>query len=195
MLLSQKTLILSLSFSFLTLTAFANVDSAFDQIRDNARHYKDPGAICEEVAREEFTQKFPSPRYEILVGVSYNVNGRTLGELDMVVIDNTTARAALVGEVKCYNELSKGLSKAKQQRKRFLTSISKFQNIVYIDVTTKEKLDSKIFAGVTEFVSISQKGGRNVGFDYELTLSLDEMSQLRDKMVQCQRVKECPLPH
>ena len=190
----KASIFVSLILGFTTQLVFASVDEAFEKIKDNARYYKDPGAVCEEVAREEFSQKYPAPRYEVLVGVSYNVNGRTLGELDMVIIDTNSKQATMVGEVKCYSNLKKGLSKAKQQRKRFLSTISQFKNIDFLDLTSEEKIAPEVFLGVREFVSISQKGGKSVGFDYELPLSLDEMSSLRDKMIHCQNDGQCPLP-
>ena len=184
------SLILTFSFQF----ALASINEAFEKIKDNARHYKDPGAVCEEVAREEFSEKYPAPRYEVLVGVAYNVNGRTLGELDMVVIDTQVKKATLVGEVKCYSNLKKGLTKAKQQRKRFLSTISNFKNIDFLDLETEEKIAPEVFKDVRDFISVSQKGGVNVGFDYELSLSLDEMTALRDRMIHCQKDGPCPLP-
>lgn len=166
----------------------------FEKIRNQARHYRDPGAVCEEVARAEFAEAYPSPQYEVIVGVAYNHQGRTLGELDMVLLDKNTQKVAMVGEVKCYSNLKNGLTKAKQQRKRFLTNLGSGRPLEFVNTSTGERYPYEQFQYVSQFVSVSQKGGKAVGFDYELDLSLDEMSQLRDRIIHCQRERQCPLP-
>lgn len=166
----------------------------FEKIRNQARHYRDPGTVCEEVARVEFAAAYPTPQYEVIVGVSYNHMGRTLGELDMVLLDRGNQRVVMVGEVKCYSNLKKGLAKAKQQRQRFLANLGSGRQLEFLNTSTGERYSYEHFRYVSQFVSVSQKGGKAIGFDYELDLSLDEMSQLRDRIIHCQRERQCPLP-
>lgn len=179
---------------FISTTAFADLQQSFEAIKTHARHYRDPGAVCEEVARKEFSELYPAPVYEVIVGVAYNINGRTVGELDMVLLNKKTNRVEMVGEVKCYADMRSGLKKAKQQRKRFLRNLTSGLPLEFINTSTGEIYSADQFAGVTQFISISQKGGRSVGFDYELEHTLDEMSQLRDEVVQCQQERLCPAP-
>ncbi|WII71069.1 hypothetical protein QJS83_11410 [Bdellovibrio sp. 22V] len=184
----------SLSLLLVTSSAFADLAESFEKIKTHARHYRDPGAVCEEVAQVEFSEQYPAPQYEVIVGVAYNVKGRTVGELDMVLMDKNTQKVAMVGEVKCYTDLKNGLKKAKQQRKRFLQTLGSGVPIEFVNTSTGEKYAYEQFQYVTQFVSISQKGGRAVGFDYELEHSLDEMSQLRDQIIHCQKDRLCPVP-
>lgn len=186
--------VLSLVLLLSSTTAFAELTETFEKIRNQARHYRDPGAVCEEVARAEFSELYPAPQYEVIVGVAYNLKGRTVGELDMVLLDKNTQKVAMVGEVKCYTNLKNGLTKAKQQRKRFLTHLGAGQPLEFVNTTTGLKYSYEQFQYVREFISVSQKGGKAVGFDYELEHSLDEMSQLRDQIVHCQKEKLCPIP-
>lgn len=186
--------VLSLSLLLAASSAFADLETSFDKIRNQARHYRDPGAVCEEVARATFAEQYPAPQYEVIVGVAYNLKGRTVGELDMVLMDRNTQKVAMVGEVKCYSNLKNGLTKAKQQRKRFLTHLGSGAPLEFVNTSTGEKYAYEQFQYVSQFISVSQKGGKAVGFDYELEHSLDEMSQLRDQVIHCQRQKLCPLP-
>ncbi|MFV8259617.1 hypothetical protein ACNQKP_17550 [Bdellovibrio bacteriovorus] len=175
-------------------SAFADLDGTFEKIRNQARHYRDPGAVCEEVARAEFSEKYPAPQYEVIVGIAYNLKGRTVGELDMVLMDHNTQKVAMVGEVKCYSNLKNGLTKAKQQRKRFLTHLGSGAPLEFINTSTGEKYAYDKFQYVREFISVSQKGGKAVGFDVELEHNLDEMTQLRDRIIHCQKDNLCPVP-
>lgn len=180
---------------FFPFVSWANLASSYEAIKNQPRYYKDPGAVCEEVARNEFSLKYPAPQYEVIVGVAYNLGGRTLGELDLVILDKTTEQIEIVGEVKCYENLKKGLNKARQQRKRFLSNLSQSgEKLVFINTSTEKTVPNKMFRTVKTFLSVSQKGGEVVGFDHELEHSLDEMSELRDMVIKCQQRQECPLP-
>lgn len=186
--------ILSLGLLVSATNAFADVAQSFERIRHQARHYRDPGAVCEEVARAEFAVMYPPPQYEVIVGVAYHLGGRTVGELDLVLMDKNTQKVTAVGEVKCYSNLRNGLAKAKQQRTRFLSHLGSGQPLEFINTSTGKKYHYEQFQYVRTFVAVSQRGGKAVGFDYELEHNLDEMSQLHDKMVHCQRQNLCPRP-
>lgn len=191
----RKSLVYISSLIFFPAITYANLASSYEVIRQQARYYKDPGAVCEEVARHEFQLKYPAPQYEVIVGVAYNMNGRTLGELDLVILDKKTEQVEIVGEVKCYENLKRGLSKARQQRKRFLGHLSQSPDkLVFINTSSEKVVPNKVFRTVKTFLSVSQKGGEVIGFDHELEHDLDEMSQLRDMVISCQKRQECPLP-
>ncbi|KHD87856.1 MAG: hypothetical protein OM95_12710 [Bdellovibrio sp. ArHS] len=190
----MRNLLLSVALLLAASSAWADLAESFEKIKSHARHYRDPGAVCEEVAQVEFSELYPAPQYEVIVGVAYNVKGRTVGELDMVLLDKNTQKVAMVGEVKCYTDLRNGLKKAKQQRKRFLQVLGSGQKIDFINTDTGKKYEYEQFQYVSQFVSISQKGGKAVGFDYELEHTLDEMSLLRDQMIHCQKDGLCPRP-
>lgn len=189
----MKSFLTLISFFIVTSASAADINQGFEKIRTQARYYKDPGAVCEEIARTEFQAQYPAPQYEVIVGVAYNWKGRTIGELDMVLMDKNLNKVVMVGEVKCYTNFHSGLSKAKQQRKRFLSHLGSGKPLHFVNTSTGEIYDSSKFQYVQEFISISQKGGRQAGFDYEMEYSLDEMSQIRDKMIECQRAQQCPI--
>lgn len=185
------TVFLGLLFSVTAMAADPNL--GFEKIKNKGRYYKDPGAVCEEIARVEFQAMYPASEYEVIVGIAYNSNGRTLGELDLVLLNKKTDRVEMVGEVKCYTNLQSGLGKAKQQRRRFLSNLSSNRNLKFVNTTTGEVYERSQFDGVREFISVAQKGGLGAGFDYEMEYDLDEMSQIRDMMIECQRKQLCPL--
>lgn len=178
-----------------SVTAFAGLGEDFEQIKDLGRNLEPIGAICEEIAQLCFAEKYPTPNYKVITGVEYADKDGTLGELDLVVINNETQVAEILGEVKCWKSPKSGLKKAKDQRQRFLTNVKSSKALEFKWLSDpKMKLTKTQFNKVKEFYFIAQSGTLNDGFDFELPYSLNELMQLREDILRCQDAGNCKKP-
>lgn len=188
--------IVFLILSLTTLSSFAGLSEDYHALKNTGRDFQVVGVICEQVAQMRFAEQYPAPDYRVLTGIAYADRERTLGELDLIVFDTHTGEAALVGEVKCWKNAKDGLKKARDQRQRFLTNVrsDKALTFRYLD-NPSEKFTKKQFSKVAQFISISQKGTKKAGFDYEMEYTLEELMQLRTDIMACQHSGECAAPH
>ncbi len=178
------------------LIARAGMIEDYEALKNMGRSLQDAGAICEEVSRLRFVENFPPPRYTVLVGVVYGANSDgVLGELDVVVFDNSTCSVPTVGEVKCWRNPADGLKKAQDQRTRFLTNIRSGRPLFfYLNSDRSMTFNKAQFQTVSQFVSVAQKGTRSVGYDIELPYSLNDLDDLRSRIMRCQNTGQCRRP-
>jgi hypothetical protein len=179
--------------AFLTTTAAFASDTTglFQQLKNSGISYEILGTICEQAARLQLTQKYPTSQYLIVNDIIYEDGQRTIGELDEVVFDRSSGQAVLVGEVKCWSDLEGALQKARNQRQRFLTQMKNSQNITFSSKGLGKTFPASALSGVQKFVTISQRGGRSVGFDLELNYSLEELLEVRTRLIDCQLSGQC----
>lgn len=189
----MKSLIL-LIVSFFSVAAFATIQDEALALKDTPRDYFDTGAICEEVARLDLAKEYPAPQYKVMTGIAYDNGDGTDGELDVIVFDNNTNKALLIGEVKCWTKLAAGLDKAKKQRARFFGYRDNARNLRLKATHGTETFTRDQFAYVNEFITIGQKGAKAYGFDRELNYSLRDLMDLRDIMMKCQHAGKCAKP-
>lgn len=183
-----RALFLSLSVSFVSFSvSAAPLDELFEQLRDSALDYEIVGTVCEQVARIELYKTYPPEKFEIVNGIEYGDNTRTIGELDVVIFEKATKQAVLVGEVKCWKDNSAARVKALDQRQRFIRSLKK--NIYLHDHDTD--YDKSQFKNVQKFVSIAPKGSKAAGFEIDMENSLKELMELRKMMMNCQHQGQC----
>lgn len=176
-------------------TALGFWASDFDQLVRVDRSFEDSGAVCEEVARIQMQKTYQRPQYEVHTGIYYADSERVIGELDIVVIDNSSEKVVQVSEVKCWKEPLLGLEKAMQQRKRFIKALRSAKELVFHSAFSGEPLLSKqAFKGIENFKTIGQKGTRVVGYDEELPYTFLEFQDLRRKVMNCQNRSECSYP-
>lgn len=181
--------------SFLALNTFAGLTEDFHTLKNHGRSLEMIGTICEEVTQLRYQEEYPAPEYRVLTGIAYSDQTRTIGELDLIIFDNQTNNAILIGEVKCWKDPKSGLKKAKDQRKRFLTWVksSKALTFKWLD-DPKEKFTKTQFNKTNNFISVSQLGTKKKGFDVELEYTLEELMQLRADIMACQEKGECVKP-
>ncbi|WP_413560237.1 hypothetical protein [Bdellovibrio sp. HCB209] len=172
----------------------ANWDEDFQELKSVPRSYADSGAICEEIARLDIKKQFPAPQYHVEVGIAYGDTKRTIGELDIVIFDLNAQRVVRVGEVKCWKSMSGGLQKARDQRGRFLSTIHSNRPVYFKSTSTGQQYDQSWFKGINDFITIGQEGTTNHGYDQEIGYSLNELHQMTDDMIQCQKQGECAQP-
>lgn len=171
----------------------ADIQPAFDALKGIPVDYSPTGQVCEQVARLQLSEKYVAGQYDIAVGVEYIVAGRTVGELDIVVVDKASQNVVLVGEVKCWRSMGGGLSKAQKQRARFVRTLQSQPEQIVFKAKEGASFASEQFQG-TKYIAIAQQGSLRAGFDVELNYSLQELMQLRGKLIDCQAQGQCPVP-
>lgn len=172
----------------------ADLESIFESLKQSAVNYEPDGAVCEQVARLHFQKQFPAETFVISGGVEYDIGGDTLGELDVIVLQKNSHKVILVAEVKCWKNLKQALEKVKDQRQRFVWNLQKHPG--QMKFTTYDGLNLQVnqFVGVKNFQSVAQQGGQSRGFDLELDLTLDELRELRMRLLKCQAWGDCARP-
>ena len=189
-----KTLILLV---LLSLKSFAGLTEDFNQLKYSGQNFEPDGTICEEIARLRFQEKYPQPEYSVITGVEYSdgKTGVTIGELDLVVLNNQNHEAVAIGEVKCWKSPKGGFKKAKEQRQRFQTNMAskKSLSFAWLDHASV-KLSKTQFDEVEQFFFVGPLGSKEFGFDYELDYSLEELSDLRRELLSCQTYGDCTKP-
>lgn len=169
----------------------APLPQVFEALRSSGEKYEIVGTVCEQVAKLKMEESFPAPRYSVLTGIAYNIGPETVGELDVVVFENSTKSAILVGEVKCWSSLSGAIRKARDQRQRFLSTLGSGRPMNFACTNRTCNFTRQNFKSVEKFIAISQAGGRNFGFDMDLDYSLDELMKLRQQLLTCQSRGQC----
>jgi Holliday junction resolvase-like predicted endonuclease len=165
------------------------IDEYFKILSYEKTDFDPTGAVCERVAIKEVETIYPSVNYNIINSISYDERKTTIGELDLVIFDKISGKVEAIAEVKCWKSFSGALKKVKNQRMRFISHLN--NNIVLQD-TEGKKYSKDLFKNVQRYFSISQSGGMNQGFDFELSLDLNELMQLRSQLLDCRAQGHCP---
>ena len=165
------------------------IDEYFEVLSFDKVDFTPEGAVCERVALREVDSLYPRENYDVVNSISYNDKGTTIGELDLVVFDKNTKKVEAIAEVKCWTSFKSALKKAKDQRIRFQTFLNR--GIVIFD-KDDHKYSKDDFKQVKRFFTISQDGGVNQGFDFELSMSLNDLMKLRQKLLDCHLEGRCP---
>lgn len=187
----RSSLLLGWIIAIATTSQAAPLPELVEALRDSAVNYEVVGTVCEQVARLELQKVYPESDYAIVNGIEYGDKHRTIGELDVVVFAKSNKKAVLVAEVKCWRNLQGALKKAREQRNRFIGSLSK--NIYLQDSTST--YDKSQFNQVEKYVAIAPQGATKAGFEMDMENSLEELMDLRDMMMDCQRRGQCAAPN
>lgn len=174
---------------FSSLSLAIPIPQLFEELKESGANYAVVGMVCEKVAIIELERTYAPSNYDIINGIVYSDSNRTIGELDVVIIDKKTKDVVLVGEVKCWKDMAGGLSKALDQRKRFKKNIDNRINLIDGD---RRHYSTEQFKHNPKFVAIAQSGSKSVGFDLELENSLNDLMSLRQQLMDCQERGECP---
>lgn len=180
-------LLLTLSFTA-SASDEQRIDELFERLATVKVNFDPTGTVCEQVALIEFEERFPKDKYDMTVSIEYG-NKEAIGELDVIVFDKKTKLVDTVAEVKCWKSLEGGLRKARSQRLRFQSSLHR--NIKLWDKNKKQYPKTQ-FENIREFLTVGQKGATSHGYDVELSLNLKDLMHLRDRLLDCYSMKECP---
>lgn len=178
------------SFAKLDEVSEQKIQHYFEILCHDHTSFEPDGAVCERVALREVDSLYPSQNYNIVNGIQYDDNKSTIGELDLVIFNKSTGLVEAIAEVKCWKSFKGGLNKAREQRMRFKTYLNR--NIIISDNDDKS-YSKELFKDVKKYFTISQEGGLNEGFDFELSLNLKELIELRSRLLDCFALKKCPI--
>ncbi len=96
------------------------LESYVREIRDLDFDYGKVGSVLEAIGYLELKRRFPAPQYAVVPSVQYfNHEGRTVGELDLVVVDVEASRAVVVYEAKLTGNPGAAGGRAAEQIERF----------------------------------------------------------------------------
>lgn len=96
------------------------LDSYADAIRDLDFDYGKVGSVLEAIGYLELKERFPAPQYEVVASVQYfNASRRTLGELDLVVVDVPASKVVVAYEAKLTGNPEAASRRAAEQISRF----------------------------------------------------------------------------
>jgi hypothetical protein len=171
-----------------------DLNSVFEDLRNTSEKYEIKGTVCEQVARLELEQQYPSNEYTVENNIAYSQHGQVLGELDVVVFRKYDARVILIGEVKCWHNVGESLQKAVAQREKFRKYLRNGGHGIDFYKTTGPVVhfNPSQFRDIPPYILIAQQEGNEVGFDLALPYTLRELMELRDLLVRCQMIGECP---
>jgi hypothetical protein len=165
------------------------IDEYFEELSYEDTNFEPDGAVCERVAVREVDVLYPKENYTIVNSIQYDDKKSTIGELDLVIFDKSSGLVEAVAEVKCWRSFEGGLKKAKEQRMRFQTYLNR--GITITDGNDK-RYSKDVFKQIKRFLTISQAGGMNRGYDFELSLDLKELIELRSRLLNCHAEGRCP---
>lgn len=191
----------NLTYTFLSLILATNfaiakvistnpkIDEYFEELSYEDTNFEPDGAVCERVAVREVDVLYPKENFTIINSIQYDDKKTTIGELDLVIFDKSTGLVEAVAEVKCWRSFEGGLKKAKEQRMRFQTYLNR--GITITDENDK-RYSKDVFKQIKRYFTISQAGGMNRGYDFELSLDLKELIELRSRLLNCHAEGRCP---
>ncbi len=186
---------LSLGLILFAVNAFAGLGEDFRDLKNSGSNYEIIGTVCEEVTRLRFQEQFPAPKYGIVRGIEYGDGNRTIGELDVVVFDNSTNRVYQIAEVKCWNNNNSAIQKARSQIQRFNKTLQSGRAIKFKALYSNNQFRRDNFLQNPQIVTIAPVGSKAAGFDREFEYSLTELMKLRDMMIKCQAAGQCASGH
>ena len=163
----------------------ALLDSYFDQLKDLDVNYKVIGYILEKLAKIQLQSAYPRGKYEIIGGLQYQeAGGRTVGELDIVVLDREAGTAELVAEAKLSGNLYRAGRKASSQLGRFQNYLNsgKIAKFHFIENPSRVFTMAQ-FKDVDEYWRIGNTGAIDAGFDYEIDLTREEGDILQQRLL------------
>lgn len=180
---------------FASNLVLADMGQDYERLKNIGRNLQVSGAICEEVARLRFAEKYPAPQFNVAIGIEYKDQNGILGELDVIVFNQTTGYVETIVEVKCWRKPKDGILAARDQKDRFFEHIASGDGLQFKLLSQPDvKLSREQFTRVQEFSAIGQKGTLAYGFDYELPYTLDSLNELKDMIVGCQAHGGCKKP-
>lgn len=184
------SLILATNFAIAkVISTNPKIDEYFEELSYEDTNFEPDGAVCERVAVREVDVLYPKENFTIINSIQYDDKKTTIGELDLVIFDKSTGLVEAVAEVKCWRSFEGGLKKAKEQRMRFQTYLNR--GITITDGNDK-RYSKDVFKQIKRYFTISQAGGMNRGYDFELSLDLKELIELRSRLLNCHAEGRCP---
>ena len=186
---------LSLFLSSVAYAASPQVIADYRELRHIPAQYQVIGTVCEQVAKLRLAALWDEDVYEIKIGIGYWTEHRQIGELDVVIFERETGEAVQVGEVKCRRNVSRARSHAEEQLERFRAHVEANHTLFIRDMDDRDHTYNRSqFDEVSEYFTVSQDGGARAGFDMEIGLSIPDVYELQEMLVDCQDRGACARP-
>lgn len=154
----------------------------FERIQGLDFDYGKVGSVLEAIAFAALSEELKADGKRVLHSIQYfDAAGRTLGELDIVVIDGDSSAVVAVYEVKLSGNPRRAAAFGRRQ-------IARFRKHLAEDVIARmepehpqdARLEVKHFAECKAFGMIGSRGAVVAGFDREFDLARDEADVLQD---------------
>jgi hypothetical protein len=175
-----------LSFSYKSLAVCDSVVRSCFQHLSNTKTLQilSVGSMCEHLAYIEQSKIYSSNRYKLLQNIEYKSGKKILGELDLIVFDQSEQKVIKIFEVKCSKNIFDACTKSDIQLARFKShikrAISGRQKLYFRNdnslLSIEHFMDEINFSKLT-YLSPNAK---SLGFD-TLSLNLSEMQELTKK--------------
>jgi|GEM_PF-6741687 len=159
------------------------LDDYFLEIRDLPFNYGNVGSVLEAIAYIELTRIYPPPRYQVLANTEYrDANGRTVGELDILVYDLSAGHVDSVYEVKLTASPSRAGKHARQQLLRFQKYIKDDLIYDFMGSYPQARLEAADFKESTKYLLIG--GSETLDYDWAIQLDIrrDEGDVLQERI-------------
>lgn len=174
-----------------TVPAAASIDDEFNRLKKAPVDFNNFGQVCEAVAEHQYLARFPAPAFQIVNGVAYGDQDGTLGELDIVILDGSTETVVAIAEVKCWRDSTSALSKANEQKLRFQEALRSGQPLSFKNLQNQKEYAPEQFQTSVAFETVGPLGVKAHGFDVELEYSLNELMELRERLIKCKSNRRC----
>lgn len=170
--------------------------SAYFQVLRNIRvKYSNIGQVCEQVAKLDLENHYDRNLYTVTTNIEYGSRQRVVGELDVVIFDRLSGKAARIYEIKCWvNDAreNRALKKARDQRKRFFEEINFGPGPEIWSKTRSYSVFQFRDLRTDQYKTGGPRGASD--FDYQLPLNLQQLEQLARELMDCQRAGDCAQP-
>ncbi len=136
------------------------------------------GSILELLAFRKIKELYPPPVYDVFTGLQYfEEDGRTAGELDIVVWKHDENKVMIIYEAKLSYNYANARRKAESQLKRFRCFLSEGR-IHHFAFTSgrNHSLTPDHFARVEKYGLIGGRGVKAVGWDVEIDIARVELA-------------------
>lgn len=158
------------------------LDYYHDILENHDRNYHAIGTILEVLLLKKFRNEYPD-HYKVTDGIAYyNHQGRTLGELDIVVYNTRTDKVELIGQAKLSGDRS-SLGDAEEQLRRFQNHLRNDEVGNIRDLRNpNNQFEVEDFCCVNQNWAMAGRGALCSEFDYELDLKRHEADILQRRV-------------
>ncbi|MEM0965687.1 MAG: hypothetical protein AAGJ81_06020 [Verrucomicrobiota bacterium] len=147
------------------------LDRYYDDIRDLPFNYRNVGSVLEAIAYLQLREEFPPPDFIVLANLVYwDGNGRTLGEIDLLVINVAENRVQIVYEVKMTASPVYAGRIARRQLRRLQAALLDESVAGFSDSFPDYSVEATLFDTDTEYRLLG--GTETIEFDWDRSLDL-----------------------
>lgn len=149
-------------------------------IRDLDFDFGKVGSILEAIAYLEFRERFPPPQFAVLANVEYeNASGRTLGEIDLAVVEIDSRRVRAVYEIKLTGSPENASRLAERQLGRLRDGLLDGTVVRFRGGLGGFPLEPDSFDGGTRFLRLGGQETRDYFWEVSLDLTRAEGDALQ----------------